>query len=468
MEMLKSACYFIGVLSVLIIVHEWGHFIVAKLCKMRVDDFSLFFGKVIWHIGTFNGTSYNLRSVPLGGFVKIAGMEPDDALLSGDSIFLGMSTSELPFDTDKYDRTLRGVGDDTFAAVRIENLSERVVEAVSGAVDSSGWLTAGGKEYLETLLVSTGLNSDEHAYIQAILAAGQAAAIPDPNGYNQKPLWQRALVIFAGPMMSLLFGYALFCAMGFTTGLPDADNKHPAVGEVFADKPAARAGLQSGDWILAVNGREIRYSNVFFALRSSVDRLNGSKPLPLRLSLLRGGQPLDITVMPYTEKDILIDMNGRALKGSDKKDLIGYVSKIGISIDQVWARHGVVKSIKEGTEIIKDEVNSVRTGIFSKDVKNNVGGIITIGKVINDNSKQGTNHVLYVAAMLSVSLGIMNLFPIPVLDGGHLMLLLWEFLRRRRLSGREVYGAQMVGLCIIGVLFVLITFNDIVHWIHHQ
>src|SRR5580658_4975682 len=79
MELLKSACYFVGVLSVLIIAHEWGHFVVAKLCKMRVDDFSLFFGPKLICLGKRNGTEYNIRSVPLGGFVKIAGMEPEDS-----------------------------------------------------------------------------------------------------------------------------------------------------------------------------------------------------------------------------------------------------------------------------------------------------------------------------------------------------------------------------------------------------
>jgi len=73
-----SVLYFIGVLSVLVIAHEWGHFIAARLCGMRVDDFSLFFGKRIARLGVRNGTEYNIRSIPLGGFVKIAGMEPDD------------------------------------------------------------------------------------------------------------------------------------------------------------------------------------------------------------------------------------------------------------------------------------------------------------------------------------------------------------------------------------------------------
>src|SRR5215831_3409202 len=85
MDYVRSALYFIAVLSVLIIVHEWGHFIVAKLCKMRVEDFSLFFGKRLIRLGERNGTEYNIRTIPLGGFVKIAGMEPDD-LVSGTEV----------------------------------------------------------------------------------------------------------------------------------------------------------------------------------------------------------------------------------------------------------------------------------------------------------------------------------------------------------------------------------------------
>src|SRR5260221_3628594 len=83
-ELIRSALYFIAVLGVLVIVHEWGHYIVAKMCKMRVDDFSLFFGPRLWRLGVRNGTEYNIRSIPLGGFVKIAGMEPDDLVVGMD------------------------------------------------------------------------------------------------------------------------------------------------------------------------------------------------------------------------------------------------------------------------------------------------------------------------------------------------------------------------------------------------
>src|SRR6476619_8624425 len=81
MQVIWSALNLIMILSALVIAHELGHFLVAKWCGMRVDDFSLFFGPRLWKIGTFQGTEYNIRSIPLGGYVKIAGMEPDDLLV---------------------------------------------------------------------------------------------------------------------------------------------------------------------------------------------------------------------------------------------------------------------------------------------------------------------------------------------------------------------------------------------------
>lgn len=466
LELLKSAAYFIGVLSVLIIAHEWGHFIVAKLCKMRVDDFSLFFGPKLLCLGKRHGTEYNIRSIPLGGFVKIAGMEPEDIAGAGRPIYKRVDIDAGLFTWEKYEKNLVGLHETAFDNVKFENLSERVAQAVSGAIGDDSRLTANGRTNLEYLLLSTGLNTDEDQYIRVILAAADMR--PDPAFFSQKPLWQRAAVIFAGPFMSLLFGYGLFCAMGFTTGLPDEDNKHMAIGSVSEGKPAARAGIKAGDWILAVNGKPTDFDEALSAMRNSLDPVTRDKPIPLTLTLLRAGKPLDITVLPYIDKGTLVDGRGRTVKGKDGKPQTGYVSLIGIGPDSVWTRYGVAKSISRGSVIIKDDVTMTLKGIFSKDVKNNVGGIIQIGSVINDNSKQGPNHVLFTAALLSVGLGIMNLFPIPVLDGGHIMLLLWEGVRRRRLTSREVYGAQMVGLCIIGFLFLFVMYNDVLRLIKRQ
>ena len=491
MELLKSASYFIGVLSVLIIAHEWGHFVVAKLCKMRVDDFSLFFGPKIICLGKRNGTEYNIRSVPLGGFVKIAGMEPEDNNVSGLPIFnvppggfvksagdesengaSGDESVNVPetvgatIDWEKYQKTLVGLNGGAFESIQFENVSERIVQAVYDSIGDDNMLTVSGRENLEYLLLSTGLNKDEDLYLQAILAAAQTG--PDPSGYNQKPLWQRAAVIFAGPAMSLLFGYGLFCVMGFTTGLPDTNNPHMAIGSLQEGRPAQRSGLKPQDEIIAVNGKPTDFDEAFFAMRRSLDPVTKSKPIPLTLTVLRAGKPLDITLLPYLDKGPLIDGRGMTIKGKDGKDEIGYITMIGIGPDSVWTRYGLLNSVKQGTDIIRKDVTSTFAAIFSKDVKNHVGGIISIGSQINENSKQGPSHVLWTAALLSVSLGILNLFPIPVLDGGHLMLLLWEGVRRRRLTTREVYGAQMIGLCIIGFLFLFVMYNDVLRLIKRQ
>src|SRR5579871_4546113 len=106
---LKSAGTFLAVLSVLVLVHEWGHFIVAKLCGMRVEDFSLFFGKRLIRLGVRNGTEYNIRSFPLGGFVKIAGMEPDD--ISNGAALLQPGNSSRP------GRILSGLNEETLAEI---------------------------------------------------------------------------------------------------------------------------------------------------------------------------------------------------------------------------------------------------------------------------------------------------------------------------------------------------------------
>src|SRR5437868_3554518 len=122
-EYVKSALYFIAVLSVLVIAHEWGHFFVAKLFKMRVDDFSLFFGPRLIRLGKYNGTEYNIRSVPLGGFVKIAGMEPED---------LNRGTNTLR--SQGAGRFMVGLSDETLISIQADQVSEDVKDTVDRAV----------------------------------------------------------------------------------------------------------------------------------------------------------------------------------------------------------------------------------------------------------------------------------------------------------------------------------------------
>ena len=445
MDKIISALYFLSVLSVLVLVHEWGHFIVAKLCKMKVDDFSLFFWKVIIPLGERNGTKYNIRCIPLGGFVKIAGMEPED--ISNGAPLLRRNPKQRHLA-----KNLMGLDWEALEHIDPEQISERVEQAVENAVDD-GKLTRDGEAELFALSASATITAQEQRYIETVLATKDFK--PDPTWYNQKPLWQRAAVIFAGPVMSLFLGYFLFCAMGMTAGLPYADRIENVIESVVRGKPADKSGLKSGDKIVQINDTKITDGEQMVGI------IHANPGVLVRLVVARGTEPLKtLTAIP---ESVDVEADKSSGKPATKQGQLGFVPRPHI----VWQHYGPVGAIKTGTIMIVDYIQKTLTILtHPKLAAGNVGGVLRIAGQIHEDSKEGPWRVAFTAAMLSISLGIMNLLPIPVLDGGHLLLLSIEGIRRRKLTGREVSAAQLVGISIIGVLFVLVMYNDIMGLLH--
>ena len=445
MDKIVSALYFLAVLSALVLAHEWGHYIVAKLCGMRVDDFSLFFGKVIIPLGERNGTKYNIRLIPLGGFVKIAGMEPEDISNGAPLLTRNPKKRHLA-------QNLQGLDMEALDTIDPEQISERVEQAVDNAVEDNK-VTPNGEAELIALSHSATINAQEQRYIETVLASKNF--VPDPTWYNQKPLWQRAAVIFAGPVMSLFLGYFLFCAMGMTNGLPRTDYNENVIESVVRGKPADKVGLKSGDRIVQINDTKITDGE------QMVSVIHDHAGVPLRLVIARGNAPLQ--TLTATPDSVDVEEDKSSGKPAMKQGQLGFVPRPHV----IWQRYGPVEAIKTGTIMI---YNYVRTTLIilthPKLAAGNVGGIVSIAGQIHQDSKEGPWRVIFTAAMLSISLGIMNLLPIPVLDGGHLLLLSIEGIRRRKLTGREVYGAQLVGISIIGVLFVLVMYKDISGLLH--
>jgi regulator of sigma E protease len=442
MELMITVLDLIAVLSVLVFAHELGHFLVAKWCGMHVEDFSLFFGPRLLRIGKFNGTEYNIRSVPLGGFVKIAGMEPDDLVLGADLMRPSLAHGKPV--------ALYGLSENDVANLNADNIGDRVRAIAETAVAEGERkrLSAEGKEELKALLLSTSINTEEHKYIETILKAD--AYEPDPRGYNQRPLWQRAATIFAGPFASLLFALLVFIVMGFTTGMPYAQSADNTIGAIRDPKgPAARAGLRKGDRVLQINDTPIHDGEGMVGLiRSSAGK-------PLTFKLQRGASIVSTTVTPELTAIDEID------HGKQVKKQVGLIGVMPGTL-LLFRTYSPVESVRVGWDVFTRNITGMLGMIFSKNVAKNTGGIIAIGSAISEDSKAGIRSVLFRAASLSISLGIVNLFPIPVLDGGHLLLLGWEGIRRRKLTSREVVTAQLCGLSIIGVLFVLITYKDFV------
>ena len=441
MDIFISALYILGVLSALIIAHELGHYVAAKICKMNVEDFSLFFGPRLIRLGKWGGTEFNIRSFPLGGYVKVAGMEPDD-LIVGSALLRPTLATGKPV-------TLRGFSEAALEELDRNNLSDRTLVIAEGAVGTDFRLTPEGKAQIQDLITGAGINSDEHKYLEAVIAAD--AYRPSPNDFNQKPLHQRAFMIAAGPFMSFAFGYLIFCYMGVTIGLPPS---HPAtppniVRAVTPGKPAARAGILAGDRIIEVEGKSIAD---WPQLVSSILPNPGK---PLKVVVDRRGSSFNFVITPDTSDGDVLE-NGKMVK---KK-----VGRIGIERpNDNLVKLSLLDSMKRGSELVYEQtVGTLMAFGKPKELNEGSGGIIKISEVLHQDRQLGMPVILMRSALLSIGLGIMNLIPIPLLDGGHLLLFAIEGIGRRKLTAKEVFTAYAFGASIILALFVWITLKDVI------
>jgi regulator of sigma E protease len=451
LDWITGIAYLLVMLSVLVIVHEWGHFIVAKLCGMRVEEFALFFGKRLVSLGKRGDTEYNIRSLPFGGFVKIAGMDPDD--ISGGRPILDAIRDPKFDQAGGVADLIKRIDSESLAEIDPKNVSDSIRGLLHAAMDSRGQLTDEGRADLEVKQASPQVNDDERKLIQMVLLADSRAN--DPGLYSQKPIYQRALTIFAGPFMSLFFGYFLFCIMGMTFGLPSGKATNQV--QVLQTGKARSAGVRTGDRIVAVNGVPTPNGDAV------ADNIHSHPGQPIALTIARGSETVDIRVTPqptdmpkYDTKtrDPILDKAGKPI--IIKQGLIGVIPM------PTFERFGLVRSVTVGTRLTKDYVLQLATVLRSpKGIKENVGGPIAMGQMAVSTQRLGPAPMILMAATLSLGLGIMNLLPIPILDGGHLLLLLVEKVRRRRLSPREVYGAQMVGLAMLALLVGFVMINDL-------
>jgi regulator of sigma E protease len=341
------------VLGILIFVHEFGHFILAKAFKVGVEKFSLGFGPKLFgkRVGE---TEYLISAFPLGGYVKMVGEAGDE---------------EVPLE------------------------------------DQS-------------------------------------------RSFLAKPPWQRILIVFAGPLFNLVFAYVAFISV-FMIGVPFITSK---IGEVLKDKPAARAGLKANDVIIAVNDRAVSKWN---DLSQLIAESSGKK---LDLKVKRGGQTFVVQVTPEvtTQKNLL-------------GDTITYPA-IGIAASKDFdvERFGPLESIKKGGEHTWDIIKltyvvlgRLVTGAISLDT---IGGPIMIAKMAGEQAVAGISNLIAFMAFLSINLGILNLLPIPILDGGHLMFYAYEWLFRRPVSMKARELLQQVGLVLLIGLMFLAFYNDIVRY----
>lgn len=339
------------VLGVLIFVHELGHFLVAKFLGVRVDIFSLGFPPKLLskQIGE---TNYRLSVVPLGGYVKLLGENPND---------------EVP------------------------------------------------PELI-------------------------------PRSFQHRPLWQRAAIVLAGPGFNFLFAFLALFLLFAVSGLPYVPTE---VGRIIEGSPAERAGLKANDVIFSVSGAPVkRWEDLSREIRQ-----HGGKTLSLTVK--RDGQDLDFKVTPeIRESENLFGQKVKAFQ-------IGVASSEKLVTEEL----GLFAALEEGMSytlrIAALTLQSLYKVVAREISMDTLGGPIMIAQVAGRQAEMGFSHLVHFMAVLSVNLTLLNLLPVPVLDGGHIVFLFLEAVRGKPVPLKHREMAQAVGMMLILTLMVLVFYHDI-------
>ena len=271
--------------------------------------------------------------------------------------------------------------------------------------------------------------------------ANPLAKSSDPDSYNSKKPWQKILILLAGPFANFVLAFFIYFGISIY-GVPTPKKiVEPIVGEVVAGKPAAKAGFKVGDRIIKINDTKIdSWGDVPKTIKKSKS--------PLKIVVLRDGKEMVLSVTPITDKKRKI-----IGVGVDRDALFEY--KPMSFIDAI--KNGYKKTV-DAAFLITKGVGQIATGeVDSK----NIGGAITIFDLIIKMAKEGMVFLLSMMALISVNLGVLNLLPIPALDGGHIMFNLYELITRRELNEKVMVSLTMVGwVFLIGLMFFGL-FNDV-------
>jgi regulator of sigma E protease len=272
--------------------------------------------------------------------------------------------------------------------------------------------------------------------------------------FAHKAVWQRFFIVLAGPLFNLLFSVFLFFMVFTFVGVPTAVDS-TRIGKVTENSAAALAGLQVDDVILQIDDRETH------GWLDVLEAVKGSGGQPISVLIKRGSDRLNLEVVPAM--DTVKNVFGEEV---EQRFMIGIVK----ADDLTYEKNNIIQSLQKACQQTWMYITLTVMG-FVKIIQqvvpaSEIGGPILIAQIAGEQMKAGWLNLIYFMGLLSVNLGILNLLPIPVLDGGHLVFLTIEGLRRKPMAERAQIIAQQVGIGLLGSLMVFVFYNDIARLFH--
>lgn len=438
---------FILALAILIAVHEWGHFWVARRCGVRVERFSLGFGKVLFSRKDKSGTEFSLSLIPLGGYVKMLDerVEPVPAELKSQAF--NNKTVWQRFAIVAAGPAANFVFA-LFAFWLMFMVGVPTVKPVIGEVrPQTAAATAGLQAGMEILQIGEQTTPDWEAVAYALVGhLGDdevQLTVQDDRGIRlQKQL------SLQGWALDGTEEQAPFTALGIEPLGPQVTLE---VGQLVAGGSAERAGLQVGDRLLAANGQTLTEWQQFVTL------VQASPDKSITLRVLRAGSELELALIPAAREQQgkvqgYVGLAPKMLPLDDKYRIELHYGPV----DALWAgvqKTGAVMSLTV------DMLGKLITGVVSLD---NLSGPISIAKGAGSTASFGLVYFLGFLALVSVNLGIINLFPLPVLDGGHLLFFVFEAITGRPVPEKVQEYAFKFGAAVLVCLMGIALFNDFV------
>ena len=416
---MQAIIAFLFVFSVIVIIHEFGHYYFAKKAGILVREFAIGMGPKIFQVRK-GETVYTLRLLPIGGYVRMAGHDEDEQEIKPGM----MITIEL----DKENVVQKLNFDEQLI---IENSVPFQIEEADlhRTMTLSGYFV--NSEEKVNLMVSKQATIIESDGTEVVVA-------PIERQFNSASLWNRIITNAAGPMNNFILSIIIFIIVGFMQGgVPSND---PVIGQVSDQSAAQEAGLQASDKIISIDGVDIHsWDEMTSIVRSSADKT-------LSVTIQRNGDTKNVSITPKSVEG----QNG------SKIGQLGVTRTLDNSILSILG-YGFSQTISVIVLVL-----SALGSIFTKGFNlNQLGGPVAIYSLTSQVAKNGLIDLLSFMGMISANLGVMNLLPIPALDGGKLVLNFIEGIRKKPLDPEKEGYLTIAGAIFLFALMLLVTWNDI-------